>query len=227
MTGPFLLIGVLMMVVASLIVVKIATIALMLTGLAEERARFQALSAFTGTGFTTREAELVMSNQRRRKIIMILMIMGHSTLVVVMATLMASFIKSRGIQIPLQIVGFAILLYILYRVVSRGKWLRRWDRSIEDWITRRRVLEEKTVEDVIQFNPHFGIVEVRVRPDSDLVGKTLSDLMLTRDNILVLNVIRGHRYISVPIGSQDLQADDHLVLYGNRQRIMEKFGDKE
>ena len=44
-------------ITASIIVVEIATVALRLTGLGRKQARFQALSAFTGTGFTTTEAE--------------------------------------------------------------------------------------------------------------------------------------------------------------------------
>jgi hypothetical protein len=43
----------------SLIVVRIAAEALTLTGISREAARFQARSAWTGTGFTTAEAEQV------------------------------------------------------------------------------------------------------------------------------------------------------------------------
>jgi len=39
----------------SLVVTRLATIALSLTGLSSEAASFQARSAFTGTGFTTLE----------------------------------------------------------------------------------------------------------------------------------------------------------------------------
>lgn len=41
----------------SLLVTRIAAMALMLTGMSREAARFQARSAFTGVGFTTQEAE--------------------------------------------------------------------------------------------------------------------------------------------------------------------------
>jgi Trk-type K+ transport system membrane component len=41
----------------SLIITRVATMALMLTGLSRESARFQSRSAFTGVGFTTTEAE--------------------------------------------------------------------------------------------------------------------------------------------------------------------------
>ena len=50
----------------SLFVTQLATIALTYTGLSLEAARFQARSAFTGTGFTTSEAENVVDHPVRR-----------------------------------------------------------------------------------------------------------------------------------------------------------------
>lgn len=57
----------------SLIIVRVATEALILTGLARQAARFQPRSACTGTGFTTAEAEQVVSHPVRRQIISTLM----------------------------------------------------------------------------------------------------------------------------------------------------------
>ena len=54
----------------SLFITRLATIALTYTGLSREAARFQARSAFTGTGFTTSEAERVVDHPVRRRIIM-------------------------------------------------------------------------------------------------------------------------------------------------------------
>jgi len=42
-------------ILISFIVVRIGGLALQLTGMESDVARFQALSAFTGTGFTTKE----------------------------------------------------------------------------------------------------------------------------------------------------------------------------
>lgn len=62
-----LLVLMLLVVGITILVVKGGSIALRLTGLEESRANFQALSAVTGTGFTTRESELIMADPRRRK----------------------------------------------------------------------------------------------------------------------------------------------------------------
>jgi len=59
MTGIYFVLATLLVVPTSFLIVWAAAIALMMTGIDEERARFQALSAFTGTGFTTREQSLL------------------------------------------------------------------------------------------------------------------------------------------------------------------------
>ena len=65
-------------VCVSYLIVRIGAIALEMTGMDRSRARFQALSAFTGTGFTTRETEMVINHPRRRKIVTYLMILGNA-----------------------------------------------------------------------------------------------------------------------------------------------------
>ena len=83
----------------SYLIVRIGAIALELTGMERAKARFQALSAFTGTGFTTREAEAVINHPRRRKIVTYLMILGNAGIVTVIATFVVS-LRPAGIFRP-------------------------------------------------------------------------------------------------------------------------------
>ena len=78
----------------SLLVTRIAAMALMFTGLSHESARFQARSAFSGVGFTTTESELIMNHPVRRKIIMILMMLGNIGIATVVATVMVSLLTT-------------------------------------------------------------------------------------------------------------------------------------
>jgi len=60
MVGIVGIIALLTVLALSLVVTRIATVALAATGLSREAAQLQARSAFTGTGFTTAEAEKVV-----------------------------------------------------------------------------------------------------------------------------------------------------------------------
>jgi Trk-type K+ transport system membrane component len=61
----------------SLLVVRIGGTALKLTGMSLDAARFQSISALTGTGFTTQEAETTMHHPLRRRVLIALMFTGH------------------------------------------------------------------------------------------------------------------------------------------------------
>jgi prepilin signal peptidase PulO-like enzyme (type II secretory pathway) len=82
---------VLAVILVSLLITRVATVALTLTGLSLDVARFQARSALSGTGFTTSEAEAVVNHPVRRRIVMALMLLGSAGLVTVIASLMLSF----------------------------------------------------------------------------------------------------------------------------------------
>jgi Trk-type K+ transport system membrane component len=62
----FALISLLVVVSLSMLVIRIGTRALGMTGMSKEAAAFQSLSAFSGTGFTTGEAEMVVTSPERR-----------------------------------------------------------------------------------------------------------------------------------------------------------------
>ena len=99
-------------------VVRLASVALRLTGLPEQNARFQAMSALTGTGFTTREAEMVVNYPIRRKIISWLMVFGNLGIVSVLSTLMISFVHTdTDMQTILGQLGWMIGLTILFFVI--------------------------------------------------------------------------------------------------------------
>lgn len=100
--------------------VRIASVALRLTGLPEQNARFQAMSALTGTGYTTTEAEMVVNYPIRRKIISWLMVFGNLGIVTVLSTLTISFVRTDAdmnsilvqlaLMIGMTIVFFAVML---------------------------------------------------------------------------------------------------------------------
>ena len=84
------LISLLVIITLSIVAVRIGAIALELTGLSPEIASFQAQSAFSGAGFTTSEAEVIVSHPVRRRIVRILILFGSAGLTTSIATLKSS-----------------------------------------------------------------------------------------------------------------------------------------
>jgi len=71
----------------------VATVILKLTGMDEGTARFQAISAFTGTGFTTAAAETILDDKLRSKTVSVLMVLGKVGIVSVIASLFFHLVK--------------------------------------------------------------------------------------------------------------------------------------
>ena len=125
--------------IVSFVVVRIGAIAFQLTGLEWSLAKFQALSCFSGTGFTTKESELITSDKQRRKIATILIILGNAGFVILIATLASSVFPQETILsklsesfLPFNIkpelvkwVNLAIILvvvYIIYKIFTHEKF---------------------------------------------------------------------------------------------------------
>jgi Trk-type K+ transport system membrane component len=99
-----------------LAIIKLGSIAFQLTGMEPKIAMFQALSAFTNTGFTTRAAEDVVQHRKRRVIASVLMIVGYIGIVGVIVTLIRSFAVESGSWLPtlVRLVFVLLGIYALY-----------------------------------------------------------------------------------------------------------------
>src|SRR5919106_4044429 len=84
----------LVLVLLALLVMRVATVILTLTGLSRESARFQVRSAMTGVGFTTSETEAVVNHPVRRRVVMLLMLIGSAGVITAMTTLIVSFARA-------------------------------------------------------------------------------------------------------------------------------------
>jgi hypothetical protein len=86
----------LLSIAVSFIVVRIGAVAFELTGIPWQQAKFQALSAFTNCGYTTREAEDVVRHPVRRRIATIMIVLGNAGLVAVIGSFAGSIACRNG-----------------------------------------------------------------------------------------------------------------------------------
>lgn len=207
----------------SLFVTRLATIALTLTGLSEETARFQARSAFTGTGFTTSESESVVDHPVRRRIIMLLMVVRSAGFVTIIISLILSFGGSLSrleqvVRLLALVFGVAGLLLVsrvpvVNRVISRAieRWLRRWGK-----------LEQRDYEALLRLSKDYTVTEMLVQEDDWLAGKPFSECRLPSEGVTVLGIIRKDGgYVGVPRGDTAAYPGDALVLYGRGKALDE------
>ena len=197
--------------------------ALMLTGMSRESARFQARSAFTGVGYTTHEAEDVVKHPVRRKVVMTLMLLGNLGIGAVVATLMLSFMNAaQSGYWWLKLLVLALGLLLLWMAAS-SRYLERHTNRVISWVLRRwSDLQVRDYVAILQLEGDYAISELLVEPTDWLAEKTLLELKLPNEGVLVLAVRRSEgAFLGTPTGDMEVHAGDTLVLYGPIDRIEE------
>lgn len=216
------IISLIVIVSLSVLITRIATIALIHTGLSDTAAKFQARSAFTGVGFTTNEAESVTEHPVRRKVVMLLMLLGNVGIVSAISSLIITFVdpsKDRltGYNSLLIIAGSMLLLWLL----SESKYLDRWlKKVISKALHRYTRLRVRDYNQLFNLSGNYEITELKVQADDWMAERSLADLALKDEGIYVIGIHRSDgSYFGLPDGSSEVETGDTLVLYGREKQI--------
>ena len=207
----------------SLLITRIATIALTYTGMSRESARFQARSAFTGTGFTTSESEKIVTHPVRRRIILLLMLFGNAGIAAVLTSLILTFVgEEEGTMLTVKIVLVISGVVALWAIAS-SRWVdRQLSKVIEFMLSRYTRLEVRDYASLLHLAGEYKVSELHVDPESWLANQNLANLKLRDEGLLVLGIERmSGEFIGTPNGSTVLEEGDNVILYGRDSTIAE------
>jgi len=164
----------------SLIVTRIAALALSLTGLSSETAQFQSRSAFTGVGFTTSESEIILKHPVRRRIIMILMLAGNLGVATIVATGVLSYFSTSTSDIWwVNIATLTFGIFLLYKGATNSR-IERWLNIAIGWGLRKWThLDVKDAITILQLENAFAVSELLIEEGDWLAGKSLRESALS------------------------------------------------
>jgi hypothetical protein len=206
-------------ILVSFIIVRIGGFALQLTGIEPDVARFQALSAFSGTGFTTREAERVVGHRTRRRIVTILIILGNAGLVTIIATLVASFTQVTGytwffIRLAIIVGG----IFGLYQLIIRSNVGQRILDRLQRPLMNRILRGAPAVEEIFHVEKDWAISLVMIKGSSKSIGQSVADIAAEGD-IEILSIDRIDTYLTRPDREEKIVEGDRLLVYANRKSV--------
>lgn len=223
-------------VLLSVLITKVATIALAHTGLSIESSKFQARSALTGSGFTTSESENVVNHPVRRKIIMLLMLIGNAGLVTVISSLILTFVASESklsliVSISIIVVGIVAIWW-----VGQSKLVDKFlSRIIRNALRKYTTLNVRDFSALLHLSDDYRIVELYVKKNDWIANKTVAETKLGKEGILILSIQRHNQdFIGAPTVSTQIFVNDVVTIYGkasacemidNREKGVK--GDKE
>jgi hypothetical protein len=194
MGGLYLLLPTFLVILLSLLVVWAGGIALTMTGMDEKKARFQALSAFTRTGFTTKEAELITRHPRRRTIITWLMILGNAGIITVIVTATSSLASSSGSGIAIGVAVLIVSITLIYMIARHTPLIKIWGRFVEKRLINSDFFEEGVSEDLLHLDEGYGVVKIFVPDNSPLIGSTLFEANTPENDFWVVGIERGKEW---------------------------------
>ncbi|MEZ6242275.1 MAG: TrkA C-terminal domain-containing protein [Phycisphaerales bacterium] len=237
MVGLLPILSLVIIAAVSLLIVRVGAMALRMTGMSEQAASFQALSGFFGVGFTTHEAEMIVSHPVRRRIMAHLIIMGNIGVTGALAALVVTFVNTtrdggKDAEISSVVAAAVIIasLLVVWLIFGLGLVKGGLDRVIRYTLEKSGAVHAMDYDLVLRASSGYAIVEYEVDPGHPLVGKTLEGASLGRRGVLVIGIQRDQRaggvYVGAPDHATTILAGDVLTLYGLETSIRREMGVK-
>ncbi len=207
----------------SILITRIATVALTYTGLSRESAKFQARSAFTGVGFTTHESEKAVNHPIRRRVLMLLMLLGNAGIITAVSTLIISFVNTReSTPIFWNIVMLVTGIVVLWSLAGSSWVDRRLSNFIAKILKRYTRLNVQDYAKLLHLAGEYQITELHVGQSDWIANKRLGETRLASEGVVVLGINRPDGdFLGIPDGETKIRPGDILITYGRAQNIQE------
>ena len=188
----------------------LGSIALEATGLERGKARFQALSAFSGTGFTTQEAESIVNHPQRRRIAICLIFLGNAGIVAFLI-LLVLYIRVGMVWPSLILFGIIVggILIIIFAL-----WSGVVDKLTNVVLALIGKRGGAPALIILYREGSYALVRLLVSEGATLAGRRLQDAGFAKRAIVILALKRGKRSLPLSPIRERLQPGDELLCYG-------------
>jgi len=214
----------LVLLAGSLVIVRIASVALRLTGLPDHVARFQSISALTGAGFTTSESEAIVNFPIRRRIIVSLMIFGNLGLVSVLSTFVLAFGESAGDTEAMVRQGLMVLVVIAFIlfVMTNNLLDRILCGALSKILVRVLKFDQRHAKTVLALDDDYSVVEHVYRGTKDI---PLPDIVLASFGLNILSVRGTDQTHFDEFGRNFLVGQNETLICFGSQKNHQKLAD--
>lgn len=217
----YALVSLIVIVSLSLLIVRIGTVALTMTGLSKDVAAFQSLSAFSGAGYTTEEAETITAYPARRRVVTALIRLGSVGLVTTIASLVLSF-TDPATQFERLVVLVGVVL-ALVGLSASSRFHALLTPAIRWALSRTATFELRDYTGLLDLHGDYRVADVEVGAGEWLADERIGDLELRSDEgVVILGIRRADgTYVGAPSGENVIRPGDTLVTYGREDRLQE------
>ena len=211
-----------------LFLIQVFTILFRITGLTNQKAKFQAICLLTCCGFTTSESEIITSDKARRKIAIFAMITGYAFSVIIVSLIFNLLVSLNQTQtsstFKVILIASAIFvgLIIFFQLPFIKKIFERIIAKIALNIMRRNNFENRIT--LLDAYGKDAICEIMINNMPDILEDTPLFEARLRDTykINILMIKRRNKMIDITKDTI-LQNRDIIVVFGLHQSIKDLF----
>ena len=204
-----------------------------LTGLPAERARFQVLSLLTGTGFTTRESEMILGSRIRRRLARVTMLFGYVFNVTIVSAFVNVFLTMKLVTIERQYIGILIpmgtvaMIFVFMRVPKIHAWGENLLRHLVD-----QALDRQETFNAVLLLDYIGadsIAQVTLRHiPEEYRGLSLVETRLRAETGILVMLVEHKGGKPMPAQANTVfEIGDKLTVFGNYNMICKSFHARE
>jgi len=208
----------LVFLIAWLFTYWMGTIAFETTGLERSKARFQALSALTGTGFTTSEAESIVNHPGRRRIATWLIFIGNAGIIAFIIILIL-YLRAGLLTPTLPHIIIIILPLLLIILFIRFGVVDKLSTTIVRSRQKRSSTTKLILDELLLQTGEYGIARLTVKWNEGIQSIKLKEYTLTGNEIRILAVERGDIVFPFPGENERILKGDRLLCYGRLSEL--------
>lgn len=221
-----------LLIIFYILIADIITTLFRLTGMTEERARFQVISLLTNSGFTTQESEAVVNLKIRRRLARATMLFGYAFTVTILSTTVNVFMSMSESELSTVIVLLPVLLLslALFYLLRRFPQVKiRFDKWIET--IGYQLMFGKDANQVILVEEYGSMVVAHIYLHT--VPEILQDTTLAESGIMsehklmIMMVKASDGEARQANGNTILQPKDTIMVLGDRKKIRDIFENVE
>lgn len=217
-----------LLIIFYILIADIITTLFRLTGMTEERARFQVISLLTNSGFTTQESEAVVNLKIRRRLARATMLFGYAFTVTILSTTVNVFMSMSESELSTVIVLLPVLLIslLLFYFLRRFPQVKiRFDKWIET--IGYQLMFGKDANQVILVEEYGSMVVAHIYlhtvPDI-LQDVTLAESgIMSEHKLMIMMVKSSDGEAQQANGNTILKPKDTIMVLGKRHTIREIF----
>lgn len=212
------------------VIIEIFTMLCRINGVSVEKAKFQVISLLTGTGFTTKESEIMILTRRRRRLTQGIMFLGYIFNICIVSIFMNVFINFMDTTV--EEMKVAVLLtacnFIIMGLFEKTTFVKRIiDKMVVNCVSARHRNQNNFIATYDAYGDKI-IAEVELNHVRDeLKNMTIEETKIkSKYGIQILVIKRRDETISNVTSDMVLKDGDTIIVFGNLKEIKKVFKKK-